>query len=43
MLSFGGFVVGFAVTVIKILFWIAAAITVVLSKLGSTIHRASHY
>jgi uncharacterized membrane protein YtjA (UPF0391 family) len=40
VLSFGGLVVGAALAILKILFWIAAAIAIVLFVLGFTIFRA---
>ena len=40
VLSFGGLVVGAALGILKILFWIAAAIAVVLFVLGFTVYRA---
>ena len=40
VLSFGGLVVGAALGILKILFWIAAAIAIVLFVLGFTVYRA---
>ena len=40
VLSFGGLVVGAALGILKILFWIAAAIAIVLFILGFTVYRA---
>ena len=40
VLSFGGLVVGAALGILKILFWIAAIIAVVLFVLGFTVFRA---
>ena len=40
VLSFGGLVVGVALGILKILFWIAAVIAVVLFVLGFTVYRA---
>ena len=40
VLSFGGLVVGAALSIIKILFWIAAAVAIVLFILGFTVYRA---
>ncbi len=39
VLSFGGLVVGVALSLLKILFWIAAAIAVILFVLGYTVYR----
>lgn len=40
VLSFGGLVVGAALGILKILFWVAAVIAVVLFILGFTVYRA---
>ena len=40
VLSFGGLVVGAALGILKILFWIAVAVAVVLFVLGFTVYRA---
>ena len=40
VLSFGGIVVGAALGILKILFWVAAVIAVVLFILGFTVYRA---
>jgi uncharacterized membrane protein YtjA (UPF0391 family) len=40
VLSFGGLVVGAALGLLKILFWVAAVIAIVLFVLGFTIFRA---
>ncbi len=40
VLSFGGLVVGAALAIIKILFWIAAVVAIVLFILGFTVYRA---
>ena len=40
VLSFGGLVVGAVLGILKILFWVAAAIAVVLFVLGFTVYRA---
>ncbi len=40
VLSFGGLVVGAALGILNILFWIAAAIAIVLFVLGFTVYRA---
>ncbi len=40
VLSFGGLVVGAALGILKILFWVAAVIAVVLFVLGFTVYRA---
>ena len=40
VLSFGGLVVGAALGILKILFWIAAAIAILLFVLGFTVYRA---
>ena len=39
VLSFGGLVVGLAVGILKILFWIAAVVAVGLFVLGFTVYR----
>jgi uncharacterized membrane protein YtjA (UPF0391 family) len=39
VLSFGGLVVGFALGILKILFWIAAVIAIGLFILGYTVYR----
>lgn len=40
VLSFGGLVVGVALGILKILFWVAAVIAVILFVLGFTVYRA---
>ncbi|NPD69805.1 DUF1328 domain-containing protein (plasmid) [Lichenicola cladoniae] len=40
VLSFGGLVVGAALSILKIMFWVAAAIAIVLFVLGLTVYRA---
>ena len=40
VLSFGGLVVGAALGILKILFWVAAVIAVVLFVLGLTVYHA---
>jgi uncharacterized membrane protein YtjA (UPF0391 family) len=40
VLSFGGLVVGLAIGILKILFWIVAVIAVVLFLLGFTVYRS---
>lgn len=39
VLSFGGLIVGAALGILKILFWLAAVIAIVLFILGFTVYR----